>query len=398
MVCDTAKSLPRTYHTGQPGMLQTFWSESRPLQFDLSYRLLIGFVRSEDNGREGMKKMKSQIVLAVALALLDKVCTAQPPQAQIGNKQLHVTLYLPDAKDGFYKGTRFDWSGVIADLEFSGHHLYRPWFAYADPETRDVAYKDDKVVVGTNTAMTGPVEEFQTPIGYETAKPGDTFLKVGVGLLRKIDDKPYAFATHFDLVDGGKWTTHKTATSITFEQTLGNQGSDYAYVYTKTIRLTAENSQLVIEHRLKNTGKLPIVTKIYDHNFLTMDGIQVGSSYSISVPYKIEPTRLPDSKFVKIDGSTATYVADLQGQDRVAFGLQGFSADPKDYRFSIMNRTANVQVTITGDRPLSNASVWSIRSVLAVEPFIDIQADPGKDALWTYTYTYSKLSPGNTGH
>ena len=190
----------------------------------------------------------------------------------------------------------------------------------------------------------------------------------------------------------------KTSKSITFVQVLGETDSDYGYVYTKTIRLIGDSSGLVIEHHLRNTGKLPIATKLYDHNFLTIDGIPVGSSYSISVPYKIEPTRLPDSKFVKIDGSTATYIADLQGQDRVSFGLQGFSTDPKDYHFSIMNRTANVQVTISGDRPLANASVWSIRSVLAVEPFIDIQADPGKEALWTYTYTYSKLGSGDGGH
>ena len=46
---------------------------------------------------------------------------------------------------------------------------------------------------------------------------------------------------------------------------------------------------------------------------------------------------------------------------------------------------------IQGDRPLSNASLWSIRSVLAIEPFIDIAADPGKEFNWKYTYTYYAL-------
>jgi hypothetical protein len=262
-----------------------------------------------------------------------------------------------------------------------------------DPEVRDVAFKEDKIIAGTNSAMIGPAEEFQAPIGYDSAKPGETFLKVGVGLLRKIDDKPYSFTTHFDLVDGGKWSVHKTAKSITFEQVLGDKNSDYGYVYTKTIRLIGDSNQLVIEHRLRNTGKLLIVSRLYDHNFLTIDGIQVGSGYSISVPYKLEPTRLPDSKFVKIDGSTATYIADLKGEDRVAFGLQGFSTDPKDYHFAISNQNAKLQITITGDLPLANASVWSIRSILAVEPFIDIHADPGRDAHWSYKYTYSELKP-----
>ena len=319
------------------------------------------------------------------------VCNAQAPQVQIKNKQLAVTLYLPDAKNGFYKGVRFDWSGVIADMEFAGHHLYRPWFASTDGEVRDFIYKDDAIVAGTNSAMTGPVEEFQTPIGYDKAKPGETFLKIGVGLLRKIDDTPYAFAKHFELVDGGRWTVKKTSTSVSFEQVLGNASSDYGYIYSKTVRLVGDSSDLVIDHRLRNVGKLPLAAKLYDHNFLTIDGLGVGSAYSVTVPYKIASTRPPDLKFATIDSSTATYIADLQGQDRVTFGLQGFSSDPKDYQFTIVNKLAKLQLIITGDRPLTNASVWSIRSVIAVEPFIDVQADPGKDMTWSYRYSYSVL-------
>lgn len=336
--------------------------------------------------------MKRIVALGVALtALCVTTCGAEPPQLQIKNKQLRLKLYVPDAKNGFYIATRFDWSGVIADLEFSGHHLYQPWFNSVDPAVRDVGYTDAGIVVGPNTAMTGPVEEFQTPIGYDTAKAGETFLKVGVGLLRKADDTPYQFAKHFDLVDSGKWTTHSTANSVTFEQTLGGQGDQYAYVYTKTIRLVGDKSELVIEHKLTNVGKTPISTKLYDHNFLTIDGAQIGAGYSVSVPYPIQPTRPPNAKFVTIDGSTASYIADLTGQDRVSFGLQGFSSNVKDFHFEISSQSAKVRVTITGDRPLVDASVWSIRSVLAVEPFIDIAADPGKEATWSYTYSYGEL-------
>ena len=125
---------------------------------------------------------------------------------------------------------------------------------------------------------------------------------------------------------------------------------------------------------------------MYDHNFLTMDGLGVGSAYSIHVPYKIEAKRLPDAKFARIDGATAEYVADLQGQDRVQFGLEGYSADARDYDFRIVNKAAKVQVRMVGDRPLVGASLWSIRDVMAVEPFIDVTADPGKEMLWSYTY------------
>lgn len=307
---------------------------------------------------------------------------------EIHNKQLRLKIYPPD---GFYKGVRFDWSGVIADLQFAGHHLYQPWFTSVDPTVPDFIYSDSGIVAGINSAMTGPVEEFQKPVGFDTAAPGGTFLKVGVGLLQKVDNAPYRFTTHFPLVEGGKWSAHKSATSVTFEHVLGGSDSDFGYVYTKTIRLVGDSSTLVIEHHLKNTGKLPITTTVYDHNFLTIDGMNVGKAYSISVPYDIEPKPAPNPTFVTIDGKKASYIADLQGKDRAAFGLQGFSTDPKDYDFSITNQAASVAIRIKGDRPLVNAEVWSIRSVLAVEPFIAIDVAPGQDYEWSYTYTYSKL-------
>jgi hypothetical protein len=336
---------------------------------------------------------KSAAALAVAYLICLQQAQAQVPQAEIHNKALKVTIDLPDAQNGFYKGVRFEGGGsAIADLEFAGHHLYRPWFSSTDASVPDFTYKDGEIVAGTNSAMSGPAEEFQAGIGYADAAIGGTFLKVGVGILRKADNNPYRFATHFDVVDGGKWTVSKTSTSVTFTQVLGGADSDYGYVYTKTIRLVGNTSQLVIEHHLKNTGKLPIATPLYDHNFLTIDGLSVGKSYTVAAPYDLKPTRPADSKFVNIDGKTATYIADLQGQDRVSFGLQGYSGDVKDYDFTITNKAAGVEVRIQGDHPVTNATVWSIRSILAVEPFIQVQADPGKEFDWSYTYTYSSVS------
>jgi hypothetical protein len=333
--------------------------------------------------------MKTGIVmLGLFLAAVSAHSQTDAPHAEIKNKQLKATIYLP-GDNQFYKGVRFDWSGWIGDLEFQGHHLYRPWFQSVDPSVRDVSYKGDDIVVGPNTAMTGPAEEFQQPVGYDTAKPGETFLKIGVGILRKDNNDRYAFSTHFDIVDGGKWTVHSTSKSVTTEQVLGGPDKDYGYVYTKTIRLVGDTNQMVIEHHLKNTGKLPLVSRVYDHNFLTIDGLGVGSADSVTAGYDIHSTRPADAKFARIDGKTATYVSDLKGEDRVSFGLEGFSGDAKDYDYTVKNQAANVQVHIVGDHPVVNAMVWSIRSILAVEPFIQVQADPGKDFSWTYTYTYS---------
>ena len=45
-------------------------------------------------------------------------------------------------------------------------------------------------------------------------------------------------------------------------------------------------------------------------------------------------------------------------------------------------------MTITGDQPLESEELWSIRSILAMEPFIHMSIEPGKDFTWKYTYDY----------
>src|ERR1700704_1835076 len=72
---------------------------------------------------------------------------AEFPHAEISNKVIHAKLYLPDVENGYYRSSRFDWSGVIASLTYNGHSFFGKWFDRYDPTIND--------------AITGPVEEFR---------------------------------------------------------------------------------------------------------------------------------------------------------------------------------------------------------------------------------------------
>ena len=41
------------------------------------------------------------------------VLVAEAQEAKLVNGVLQAVFYLPDAKDGYYRGARFDWSGVV---------------------------------------------------------------------------------------------------------------------------------------------------------------------------------------------------------------------------------------------------------------------------------------------
>src|SRR4029077_20435593 len=116
------------------------------------------------------------------------------PQSEITNGSIKAVLYLPDAEKGYNTATRVDWSGVIASLEYKGHNYFGVWFPKYDPKIHD--------------SITGPVEEFRTgdsAIGYPEAKAGGTFIRIGVGVLRKPDDTPFQQFKTYDIVDTGKW-------------------------------------------------------------------------------------------------------------------------------------------------------------------------------------------------
>ena len=337
---------------------------------------------------------------SVICALLAVVCVAAlraqgpaardnaPPEAQISNGTIKATLYLPDPQRGFYRSTRFDWSGVIASLEYNGHQYYGPWFTGSDPSVRDFVYRGSDILVSAQSGVVGPAEEFQRPQGYATAKPGETFLKIGVGVLRKKDDTPYSAYNTYEIVDAGTWTSRPHKDSVEFSQEVGDPRSGYGYVYRKTVRLTAGRPELVIEHSLQNTGRLPIETSQYNHNFLVLDRATTGPEFILSFPFQVQTARPPDPKLAEIRANQIVYLKTLEGEERVTFPIQGFGKEAKDYDVRVESRRTGAGFRVTSDRPPASIGFWSIRSVISVEPFVDVSTEPGKTTTWKYVYTY----------
>lgn len=310
------------------------------------------------------------------------------PEAQIANGQIRARVYLPDAQRGFYRSTRFDWSGVIGSLEYQGHEYYNPWFAKVDPPVRDFIYQGGAIVVGAQSAMVGPAEEFRTALGYDTAQPGGTFVKIGVGALRKADESRYSAYANYQIVDSGKWSTQTRPDAVETLQELNDPASGYGYVYRKVVRLTPGRPELVLEHSLRNSGRLAIRTRQYNHNFLVLDGAPTGPDFTITLPFEIKASPDTDPQLATIEGTRIVYRKKLENEDRIFFGIQGYGPDARDYDIRIENRSLGAGVRVTGDRPLASMSLWSIRSVISIEPDVDVNLDPGATMSWACTYAY----------
>jgi hypothetical protein len=331
--------------------------------------------------------------LGVAFAAVSISAQTYPaasyPQAEISNGMLRAKVYLPDAREGFYRGMRFDWAGVIGSLEYQGHSYFGPFFEKFDTSVPDVVI-GDPVVAGVNSAASGPVEEFigkdGAALGYSEAKPGETFCKIGVGALRKADNAAYSSYTIYAIVDGGKRTVKTGPGWIEFTQQV-ECGAGYGYRYSKTIRLEKNEAVMTIEHRLVNTGKKMIDTQVYDHNFLTIDHQPTGPVIALSFAFVPRPAQ-DLGGLGEIRGKKLEFPKDLKGSDTFYSEFAGFSKSAADYEIRVENRKTGSGVIITGDRPLANVGVWAVRTIVAPEPFLDISVPAGSSFHWKYTYSF----------
>jgi len=319
---------------------------------------------------------------------------ADYPQAEITNGQIRAKICLPDAKNGFYRGTRFDWSGVICSLEYKGHNYYGPWFNRVDPKVHDFTYEGSEIVASPCSGTSGPVDEFGTDnraLGWDEAKPGGTFIKIGVGVLRK-DDANYDHVKLYEIVDPGKWTVKKNRDSVEFTQELTDPSSGYGYVYRKVVRLTRGKPEMVLEHSLKNTGQRAIKGTVYNHNFLVLDKQPTGPDFTIKLPFPIKATRPPNKELAEVRGSQIVYLKPLENKQTVSVTVEGFSDSLKDTEIVIENTKVGAGMRITADRPLAREPLWSIRTVLAMEPYFAMDIQPGSEFTWKNTYEYYTLA------
>lgn len=308
---------------------------------------------------------------------------AAAPHVTISNGLITARIAPPDLAHGFYRGTRFDQAAVVTSLKFKGRDFYGPWFERVAPDVLDYTYNaQGRVVGGPDSATSGPVEEF-APLGFEP-KPG-TFIKIGVGALRQPDTQPYDHYRHYQIVDGGKRATITTRDSVTFTQTLSSGGT--AYMYQKTLRLTPGKPELVIEHRLKNTGSNPINTTVYDHNFLRLKPGKAG--IRVTFPFPIAAAIPPTADLVRIENNSLVYLRAMKNKERVSFLITGFGGTAKDYDFTVEDTTTGAGVRVRGDQPITRLNIFSIDKVQSVEPYIAIDLAPGQEKRWSYTYSFT---------
>lgn len=305
---------------------------------------------------------------------------------QLVSESLQLSLHDPG--DGFYEGTRFDRGGIFASLLFRGVEMAGPWFSAYSPTMHD--------------AVQGPAEEFSV-IGFDEAAPGETFLKIGVGLLRRPDEAPYDRFRLYEIVDPGRWEVVSAVDRIRFRHVLEGW-----YEYEKEIVLTGDWS-FEIRHSFR--GFVPLEGEVYNHNFFTFGKMTVGPSREISFPFR------PAGNWRSVYDSVAFTDTGVrfsrpfaEGESVYTGNLHAAGRDGMPYDLTIRETAAerhstacpapaaerhstaypwNLSVHITGDVPVTHTVLWANHRIACLEPYNVFRTAPGSPCRWTVRYALS---------
>ncbi|NLO72958.1 MAG: hypothetical protein GX100_02465 [candidate division WS1 bacterium] len=297
-------------------------------------------------------------------------------QAFLSNGLVRLSLYLPDS--GYYRGPRFDWSGLIRRCEYQGHSFFEDWQYPHDPHVNDAA-------IGTAEEFVMGAWGHPAPPGYEEAQPGETFLRIGVGVLLRSSSQPHRFSAPYKIVDSPRWEVRQGADWIEMRQIChGPRG--WAYDYTKRITLPPGKPQFVIWHRLKNLGTKTIEQTVYCHNFLNLDRQPVGPEYRICFAYPPEVQNNPQGLAV-VEGNSLHLARELQASEAFHSVLAGFEPNVASHDLTVENAQTGASVRITGDQSVVAMPLFATRRALCPEPFVAVKAEPGEAVEWSSTYT-----------
>jgi hypothetical protein len=303
---------------------------------------------------------------------------------------MRVMVMLPDAEKGFYRGTRFDWSGHIAQAKYKGHTFFGLWRTPHDPKNFEHGV--------------GPTDEFgiQNPPGYEAAKPGEPFLKVGVGLLKRIDEKPYHFATTYPVLNGGQWSMafggNRGGEMVSFQHELRTD-HDWGYRYGKSIRLIDDQPAFTLDRSLKNIEGNDIKTASYNHNFIRIDDELIGPSYELELSDELQaeveaPAKFDGRKLMftgKVEKPLMIYFKGQPRRTEKASAEKGrrspirFTARPS-FDVTITNRRTGGQIVIEHGFDVSELRLWVTSTAICPEPFIKVDLAPAQSMSWITTY------------
>lgn len=284
------------------------------------------------------------------------------------NEILEIHIDLPNEN---YRASRFDWTGKIQAVTFNNIPF----------STTEKNGDQDENYFGK-----GFYNEFgiETALGFEEAKIGEWFHKIGIGLLKKNESEYFFHKEHEIKPAIFTVITKPESLIITCESKLV-QG--FSYFLTKEIKLT--KSGFIISYRLKNTGEKDIQTDEYVHNFISINGELIDNRYVLRYPFKLNPTEFGEfvdpEKILEIGQDQITFIENPSEQFFISH-LAGKENVNAFWEIIHLEHSIGIRERVSFNTQKVN--LWGWKHVISPELFHHIHLKPSQSAKWDRVYDF----------
>ncbi|MCK6490916.1 MAG: hypothetical protein L6R48_21905 [Planctomycetes bacterium] len=312
------------------------------------------------------------------LWLLAAALAAEEPARHAGARVLErdglrLEVMDPDAPERYHRGVRFTPLAAVLRASRGGHEfLYNPIEHDPQDDHAGLAAEFDLCIPG------GPAADL--PPGFAAAPVGGSFLKVGVGVLRKHAPDYHLFHRP-PLVAAAATTAAWEAARVLYRQDCRGPG-DLAYRLDALLRLE-DGGVVAVDWTLANTGSAAFATRQYSHNFLRFDGHDVGPGYELTFPHPVACSPLNPEQ--RLDGSTIRFEAPiptwLNAQVEAPPGVAAAC--------TLAFPAAGLSTTCTTSIPIQHTAIHARAGYVAPEQFVRLELAPGEARSWTRSYRFA---------
>ncbi len=291
----------------------------------------------------------------------------------IENDSLRLHIYLPGEK---YRGSRFDWTGQIAQITLNGKHTFCTVESLEKP--------------GPANPGEGLFNEFgiDIPVGYDDCPVGEQFPKLGIGLLTRQDTAPYFFYNNYPV------------SPARFSQKVEKQRAEFVcaarlnrgYAYTLKKNITLRRDGFVIGYELINRGTREIATNEYVHNFLSLNNRLIDGRYALHFSFPLDPENFAEvvnpQNVVSFGKDTVSWQSRTHEQFFFSFVNTRYN---KNIAWTLEHRDEGIGIRESVDFSIARLNLWGWGHVVGPEIFYQFHLPPDQKVRWQRNYTVYEL-------
>lgn len=225
-------------------------------------------------------------------------------------------------------------------------------------------------------------------------KAGEYFPIVGIGLLKKPDEKKYSqFQRYEEDFIPFEIRVEYSEDAARFE-VLPMPCNGYAVHEVRTIRV--EENRIISDVQLRNVGEKPIDIVEYCHNFISIEGMAVGPDYTIDFP---QIQDLSGQEQMDAERGTKTnFLTNGKGFRMKQFEPGDYSVALTDYSFykeepflwRVANSAAGAYVEGKDSINLSRVKIWTADHMICPEIYQQISLQPGECVNWCRELSFGR--------